>query len=97
MTDIIAHPLFSLFVGAAITWLAAWYYYKRAGDELKAEAKLLHGATSAIAYLLEHPAAKTEVQRDGQGKVTGIVVKISGTASVSFTSSATLTTTNDGT
>jgi hypothetical protein len=96
MIDIITSPLFSLFVGAAITWFFAWYYFKCAGDELKAEAKSLHAATSTIAYLLEHPDAKTEVQRDGQGRVTGIVVNISGTASMSFTSSATLTTVGDG-
>ena len=97
MTDIIAHPLFSLLVGAAVTWFAAWFYYKRAGDELKAEAKSLHAATSAIAYLLEHPGAKTEVQRDDHGRITGIVVFISGSASMSFTNSATLTATRDGT
>ena len=97
MTNIIASPLFSLLIGAAITWLTAWYYFKRAGDELRAEARSLHAATSAIAYLLEHPDAKAEVQRDGKGRVTGIVVNISGTASMSFTSSATLTTTAAGT
>lgn len=97
MTDIITHPLFSLFVGAAITWFAAWYYYKRAGDELKAEARSIHAATTAIAYLLEHPGAKTEVQRDGQGRVTGIVVSMSGTASMSFTGGATLSAIRNGT
>lgn len=97
MPDFIANPLFALLVGAAITWLVAWFYYKRAGDELRAEAKALHAATSAIAYLLEHPEAKTEVQRDGEGRITGIIVYISGSASMSFTSSATLTATRDGT
>jgi hypothetical protein len=86
-----------LFFGAAITWFAAWYYFKRAGEDLKAEAKSLHAATSAISYLLEHPGTKTEVQRDSQGRVTGILVSMSATASMSFTGSATLSATDNGT
>lgn len=94
---IIASPLFSLFIGSTITWLVAWWYYKRAGDELKAEVKSLHAATTAIVYLLEHPDAKQEVRLDDQGRVSGIVVHISGTTSMSFPGGAALTANNDGT
>jgi hypothetical protein len=31
--SISSEALISTTVGAAITWLVAWFYYKRAGDE----------------------------------------------------------------
>ncbi|MEK6735477.1 MAG: hypothetical protein AABY47_02815, partial [Pseudomonadota bacterium] len=35
-------------VPVLITWFLAWKYYKKAGDELKAEAELLRKASMAI-------------------------------------------------
>lgn len=89
--DVLGNPLVSMTIGASITWLAAWYYYKRAGDELRTEARALHTATSAIAYLLEHPNARTEVQRDEHGRVSGLVVNISGESALKFSLKGTLT------
>jgi hypothetical protein len=77
---ILAHPLVSIVVGAAVTWFAAWYYYKQAADELRKEAAVLRQATSVIAYLLEHPDAHTEVQRDAAGNVIGVIVSAEGHA-----------------
>ena len=90
LETIFENPLFSICIGAGITWFASWYYYKRAGDQLKAEAKSLHAATSAMAYLLEHPDAITEIQRDGSGRISGVLVNISGSATMTFTGAATL-------
>jgi hypothetical protein len=90
LAQLLSYPAISLIIGSIVTWLAAWYYYKRAGDELRAEAKALHMATGAIIYFLEHPGAKIEVQRDNSGRVTGLVVVMSGHASMSFTASGSL-------
>ena len=60
-------PLVSMLFGAGITWLVAWWYYKRAGDDLRIEARSLHSATNAIVYMLEHPDTRVEAQRDETG------------------------------
>ena len=88
--QICSQPLFSLLVGSAVTWFFAWLYYKRAGDQLRAEAKSLQTATGAILYFLEHPGAKIEVARDTDGKVTGLIVQVSGQASISFSATGTV-------
>jgi len=91
MDEILAHPLFNLAIGAAVTWFAAWYYFKRAGDQLRREAATLQAATRAIIYFLENPDAKITVQRDDAGNVKGLVVNISGRASMKFSPKGTLT------
>lgn len=61
-------------VPVLITWFLAWKYYKKAGDELKAEAELLRKASMAIVYMLEHRNAKIEVRRDDAGNPIGLIV-----------------------
>ena len=90
LIKLLSYPATQLIIGSVVTWLAARFYYKRAGDELRAEAKALHMATGAIIYFLENPNAKIEVQRDNSGRVTGLVVGMSGHASMSFTASGNL-------
>jgi peptidoglycan biosynthesis protein MviN/MurJ (putative lipid II flippase) len=46
-------------LGGLITWLAAWYYYKKAGDELLAESKKLKLTSDLVLYKLQHPEAPT--------------------------------------
>jgi hypothetical protein len=70
----LANPLVSILIGGAITWICAWFYYKRAGDELRKEAAILQKATSAIIYFLEHPEAEVKVQRDDAGRAVGFIV-----------------------
>jgi hypothetical protein len=70
----LANPLISTLIGGAITWICAWFYYKRAGDELRKEAALLQKATSTIIYFLEHPEAEVKVQRDAAGRAVGVIV-----------------------
>ncbi len=66
--------LISMFVGGLITWLVARIYYKRAGDEFRAETALLKKANRAVAYMLEHPDAEIEVRRDNEGNPTGLII-----------------------
>lgn len=64
-------------VGAAITWYFAWLYYRKAGDELKAEAEKLRRATDLIIYILAHPDAHVTPKYDASGNVTGLAVDMS--------------------
>src|SRR5437667_10668037 len=66
--------LISMFVGGLITWLVAWMYYKRAGDEFRAETSQLKKANRVVAYMLEHPDAEIEVRCDKEGNPTGLIV-----------------------
>lgn len=89
-----AGTILSVVTGGLITWLVSWVYYKRAGDELKNEAGSLRAATNAILYIQQNPEAKVEVQRDGRGQVTGLLVNIEGRASMSFSVGGALTDAN---
>jgi hypothetical protein len=71
--------------GAATTWLFAWLYYKKAGDELKQEAEQLKTISRGVVYMLEHPEAKIEVTRDDAGNLTGLRVSSSGSAEAGST------------
>ena len=68
----------SILLGALITWFFSWFYYKRAGDELRREARTLRSATDAILYIQQNPGARVELQRDAHGVVTGVLVNIEG-------------------
>lgn len=85
----------SMIVGALITWAVAWFYYKRAGDELRQESMALRSATDAILYIQQNPGAKVEVRRDEQGRVLGLIVSIQGKASITFSARGTLSDAND--
>jgi hypothetical protein len=82
-------------IGGLFTWLTSRYYYKRAGADLEGTAASIHKALGAIAYLAEHPNANTEVQRDSDGHVTGILVRLTGSATLGpLTASGTLSASN---
>jgi hypothetical protein len=66
--------LIGTLLGAVITWVVSRYYYKRAGDELRQEAFLLHRASSAICYQLENPGTKMKVIHDETGRLTGEII-----------------------
>jgi hypothetical protein len=84
-SDPLIGTLIGTLLGAVITWVVSRYYYKRAGDELRQEAFLLHRASSAIYYQLENPDTKMKVIRDDEGRLTGeIIVYSEGRASGSF-------------
>ena len=86
-SDPLISTLTGILLGAVITWWVSRSYYKRAGDELRHEAFLLHRVSSAISYQLENPEAKLKVIRDDEGRLTGEIVvysegRISGSSSV---------------
>ena len=66
--------LVAIFIGGLITWVAARFYYKKAGDEFREETVLLKKANMVVAYMLEHPDAKVEVRQDDKGNPIGIIV-----------------------
>lgn len=70
--SILSNPLASVAAGALITWFAAWYYYKRAGEELKQEAARLKKTTELILRWLENKGENIEVIRDETGAPKGL-------------------------
>jgi hypothetical protein len=98
LTEIGNHPLFpaasvlvATLIGGLITWFAAWWYYKRSGDDLRNEADSLHKATSLVLSYLENQHAKVTVQRDSRGRVVGLNVGVSASARFGISGSGTLT------
>lgn len=55
----------SVLVGAGITFFVSRYYYKRAGDELRQEARSLHKQTQLILLSLEQ-AGLVVLAREGE-------------------------------
>ena len=74
MIEAIVSILVPLVVGSVITFWVTWHYYKKAGDELKQEAAQLRTISMGIVYMLEHPKANIEVNRDDAGNLIGLKV-----------------------
>ncbi len=74
-------PAFGVVVGAVVTWFAAYWYYKKAGDELRSETAGLRRLNDMILRYLSHQGA--EVIRDSAGDP--IALKIPITASLQGT------------
>jgi len=91
LTEPMASTLLSVLVGGAITWLASWIYYKKAGNDLRRETELLRKANMAAVYMLEHPDASVEVQRDSAGNPIGLIVSATGHAGIRFSTKGTIT------
>lgn len=85
LSGFLSYPLTSVLIGAVITWFVAWFYYKRAGDEFRQEAALLHQSSNAIIAFLENHGADIQVKRDDAGRATGLIVGVVGEASGSST------------
>lgn len=71
--------LIFLLLGVFGTWFCAWYYYKKAGDELKLEAKKLRETTSLILAFLENKEHGITVKRNEIGEPVGLIVDMSAT------------------
>lgn len=61
--------LIGCLVGALVTWFFSFFYYKRAGDDLKKEAQELHRQTQLILVALEQ-GGLIELRREN-GKIIG--------------------------
>jgi hypothetical protein len=66
-------------VGGLITWGVSWHFYRKAGDELRAEAERLRRLSELVLYVQLHPDAQIEAKRDEKGHVTGLIVSAVGT------------------
>jgi hypothetical protein len=66
-----------IIVGGAITWLVAWIYYKKAGDQLLAESRKLKLTTDLVLYKLQYPDTPTQIKRDEHGDVVGLIAEMS--------------------
>jgi hypothetical protein len=71
----------STLVGGLITWLVAWWYYAKAGKELRKEAAALRNLLTTILGSLEH-AGLAKLTRDANGNITGFIVDLAGTITV---------------
>ena len=61
----------STLIGGLITWLVARRYYKKAGNELRAEAKELQRLNGILLRVME-AVGLTEISRDESGKPLGL-------------------------
>jgi hypothetical protein len=64
-------------LGGLITWVTAWYYYKKAGDQLLDESRKLKQTSDLILYKLQYPNAQTQLKRNQNGEVVGLTVEMS--------------------
>lgn len=65
-----SQPLLGVIAGGLITWLVSRHYYKRAGDELREEAKALRNQTRIILLALEDMGYVT-LNKDEHGNIEG--------------------------
>ena len=63
-------------VGAAVTWLVSWWYYHRAGEELRKEAQELQRLTTMILQAVQQ-AGIAQVNWHEDGRPKGINITIS--------------------
>ena len=80
----LAEPMWSVLVGAAVgaavTWLAGWWYYRKAGEELRDESKKLRQATDLVLYCVTNKDAQVSTEYDESGHVSSLIVSSSGVA-----------------
>jgi hypothetical protein len=74
--------ILSVLIGGAITWLVSWFYYRRAGRELRQEAAELRRLSALILDALE-TAGIAALTRDSVGRIVGITIR--GTGSITLT------------
>jgi hypothetical protein len=61
--------ILSILIGGFVTWLFAWIYYKKAGDELRAEARDLRSLVELAIRGIKNTKFM-QVGRDKDGKLT---------------------------
>ena len=73
--------ILSVLIGAAITWLVSWFYYRQAGRELREEAAELRRLSTLILNALE-AAGIADLSRDSVGRILAITIR--GTGSITL-------------
>lgn len=61
--------LIGIAIGSAITWFVSWFYYRRAGRELRDEADELRRLNGLMLHGMEH-AGWIKLNRDASGKIS---------------------------
>ena len=88
LNRLLAEPIWSVLsgalIGATVTWLAAWWYYRKAGNELREEASRLRLSTDLVLYCLTNKDAKVTANYDNSGHVSGLTVSAAGVAHISM-------------
>lgn len=69
---ILSSPITQIFIGAGITWIAAWWYYRKAGNELRDEAMGLRKLSKMILRWQEVDGQNIKLVRDEDGEPQGI-------------------------
>jgi hypothetical protein len=64
-------------IGGLITWLVSKYYYVKAGDQLISESQKLKLTSDLILYKLQYPDTPTQLKRNENGEVTGLIAEMS--------------------
>lgn len=73
----------SILIGSAITWLVTWYYYKRAGDDLKAKSDELRRTNEMVLRWLETEGKNIKIIRNKDDRPVGLARSASVTDSLS--------------
>jgi len=79
-----------LIIGGGITWYCSYRYYKRAGDELRHEAKELKRLADLTLHALEN-AELVKLKRNDKGVIEGLLISLSGPISAKSSLSGTAT------
>jgi hypothetical protein len=79
-------------IGGLITWVASFWYFKRAGDELRTEATQLRTLTQLALVVLTDPKGNYKLKRDSEGDITGLIAELSGRSMAAGTARAASTT-----
>jgi hypothetical protein len=74
--------IISVLIGAAITWLVSWYYYKQAGDGLKVESEKLQHTNEMTLRWLEVDENNIKIIRDDDGRPVSLARTASVTDSI---------------
>lgn len=77
-------------IGGLITWVVAWLYYKKAGDELKIEADRIRRLSTFICDALEQ-AGLTAFKRNKDGEIAAQYVELRATGRIKLGGTGTLT------
>lgn len=80
MVETIVSTIIGIISGGILTWIASRYYYKKAGDELRAEAERLRKLSELVLYIQTNPQADVSLSRDDNGNVIGLIVSSAGHA-----------------
>jgi hypothetical protein len=74
--EILNIPIVGLTISIAATWLFAWLYFKKAGDELKVESEKLRILSEHLLLVVTHPPGSYTVKME-DGKIVGMYANLS--------------------